>query len=110
MLINYCSIFLFAEKVTFTDCTQLPLTVGTENDVFVYNADSGFTLPDDGLSCTSIRVQAKRAGHTVVKASYSHGKVNLKASVTIAAFNPLVVSLDVILEYFHYYIVSGECF
>ena len=78
--------------MTFTDCTQLPLKVNTETDVFVYDADSGYTLPTDGLSCTSIRVLAKRAGHTVVKASYSHGKVNLRASVTIAAFNPLVVS------------------
>lgn len=88
-----CKFYTLVAKITFTDCTQLPLTINTESDVFVHDAASGFSMPADSISCTSIKVLAKRAGHTVVKASYSHGKVNLKASVTIAAFNPLVVSV-----------------
>lgn len=65
--------------------------------MFVYEGGVVEALPVDGMSCTTVRMLAKRPGHTVVKASYSLGKVNLMATVTIAAFDPLLVSGQVLV-------------
>ncbi len=48
-------------------------------------------LPEEG--CTSIKVHAVKLGHTEVHAVWEHGKTKLVATITIAAYKPLKVSL-----------------
>jgi len=83
--------FCLTERIIFTDCRQLPLAVTPQTDVFAYVEGSVDTPLPEG-SCTVIRLQAKRAGHTVITATYSADGIDLKASITIAAFDPLLVS------------------
>ena len=48
-----------------------------------------FDLPEHG--CRVIKVKAIQQGHTKVKVAYSARGVDLSASVTIAAYDPLMV-------------------
>ena len=61
-------------------------------------------------SCTTIKVRALRQGHTEVKAQYEYGSIKLSASVVIAAYNPLKVSLALILfsNFIEKYVLSIE--
>ena len=46
-------------------------------------------LPETG--CTSLTFLAKRQGHTEVFVTYQSKNVLLQASLTVAAYNPLMV-------------------
>lgn len=46
-------------------------------------------IPEDG--CCSVRFTAVQRGHTTVTASYTSRGTELTASVTIAAYDPLMV-------------------
>lgn len=46
-------------------------------------------IPEDG--CCSVRFMAVQRGHTTVTASYTARGTELTASVTIAAYDPLMV-------------------
>lgn len=46
-------------------------------------------IPEDG--CCSVRFTAVQRGHTTVTASYTSRGKELSASVTIAAYDPLMV-------------------
>lgn len=46
-------------------------------------------IPEDG--CCSVRFTAVQRGHTTVMASYTSRGTELSASVTIAAYDPLMV-------------------
>ncbi|GFN96241.1 nuclear pore membrane glycoprotein 210-like [Plakobranchus ocellatus] len=76
----------------FTDCRQLPLNVSfSEASVFehVSRDDSApLELPETG--CTSLTFLAKRQGHTEVIVTYQSKNVMLQASLTVAAYNPLM--------------------
>lgn len=50
---------------------------------------SGSSLPEEG--CRTIKVKAAQKGHTQVKASYVYENIKLESTVTIAAYDPLVV-------------------
>lgn len=63
-----------------------------DTDVFAYDPEPSPTLPQDGLSCSTLRLAARKSGHTVVRASFTDGEIRLVATTTIAAFDPLVVS------------------
>lgn len=81
------------DKLPFTDCTQVPFEITIDSDAFIYDSESGLMPTSaDVKPCASIRVHAIRQGHATVTASYIHGKINLKSTITIAAFDPLVVS------------------
>lgn len=43
--------------------------------------------------CSGVRVKAETQGYTTLVVSYTHGHVHLSASITIAAYLPLKVSL-----------------
>jgi len=43
--------------------------------------------------CSGVRVKAETRGYTTLVVSYTHGHVHLSASITIAAYLPLKVSL-----------------
>ena len=47
-------------------------------------------IPENG--CCSLRFKAVQRGHTTVTASYSSRGIELSATVTIAAYDPLVVN------------------
>ena len=42
-------------------------------------------------SCTSVHVKALRQGYAIITAKYRYKDINLKASVTVAAYIPLKV-------------------
>ena len=46
-------------------------------------------LPEKG--CTSITVQAFKAGHTTLTATYAYADVVLRASIVIGAYYPVKV-------------------
>ena len=94
-------VYIVVERLPFTDCTQLPLTVEVDSDVFVYDTNTSVYLPADGMSCTLLTMVARRSGHTVVKASYIQDDIQLMATVTIAAFDPLVVRCSYVLFDIH---------
>ncbi|XP_050414022.1 nuclear pore membrane glycoprotein 210 isoform X1 [Patella vulgata] len=74
------------KKVSFTDCHLLNLTI-TFSDVTVFSKIN--SLSKFAKGCMSINVKALHQGHTEVTAIYEYDKIQLTASVTIAAFNPL---------------------
>lgn len=43
--------------------------------------------------CSGVRVKAEAQGYTTLVVSYTHGRIHLSASITIAAYQPLTVSL-----------------
>ncbi|XP_067936717.1 nuclear pore membrane glycoprotein 210-like [Watersipora subatra] len=80
---------IYNERRAFTDCRQLAFAVDVDNSVFTYDTDIPMIMPADGMSCTSIRLIAKKSGYTVLKASYIDQSIHLSASITVAAFDPL---------------------
>lgn len=86
------------EIVPFSDCSEVPFKIEIDTEsVFIYESDSGLMSTDsDQQSCASLRVRAIHQGHCTVTASYSHGQINLKSTITIAAFDPLIVSVLVL--------------
>lgn len=58
-------------------------------------------IPEDG--CCSVRFTAVQRGHTTVTASYTSRGKELSASVTIAAYDPLMVkTCNLAFNYFCY--------
>ncbi|XP_052800976.1 nuclear pore membrane glycoprotein 210-like [Mya arenaria] len=72
---------------SFHDCRNMPLNV-TFSDPSVVELVKGFSSLAEG-SCTTVKVKALQQGHTKVKVTYSHGKVILDSSITIATYEPL---------------------
>jgi len=54
---------------------------------------TGSSVLSEG-SCRTIKVKAIQQGYTKVKVIYSHGRVLLESSITIATYDPLVVSIS----------------
>jgi len=92
VLVNIRWILFVSASVAFTDCRQLQLAFSLENDVFVHDSHAELPIGDE-QACTTIRLQAKRAGHVEVKASYNKGGVKMKAKIIVAAFDPLRVGV-----------------
>ncbi len=54
-------------------------------------------LPLVDGSCTTIKVQALRLGHTDLVVRYDREKIKLSAKITIAAYEPLRVSKQLLV-------------
>ena len=48
--------------------------------------------------CRTVKVKGHQQGHTKVIATYDHGGITLQSAVTIATYDKLIVSLDVIVS------------
>ncbi|KAK3103291.1 hypothetical protein FSP39_018237 [Pinctada imbricata] len=71
----------------FTNCRNMRLNVSF-SDSSVFEKQTGeYALPQEG--CRVLKVKAIQQGHTKVTVSYSVRGVDLSASVTIAAYDPL---------------------
>uniref|UniRef100_A0A4W3I726 Nucleoporin 210 n=1 Tax=Callorhinchus milii TaxID=7868 RepID=A0A4W3I726_CALMI len=76
------------ETVTLTDCSHFDLVVEVENRG-VFKTVAGRLKPGSE-HCSGVRVQAEVQGYTTLMVSYNHGHIYLTASITIAAYLPLI--------------------
>lgn len=67
------------------------------------------SIPEEG--CCSLRLKSVQRGHTVVVASYTSRGIDLSATVTIAAYDPLMVNEETLIVLLHIYknISSNTC-
>eukprot|EP00731_Ephydatia_muelleri_P025275 Em0017g358a len=76
----------------FADCRRLPLEV-TSLDTSVFNlsivSTADLSLLPAG-ACVSLRAVAVKAGNCRVTVTYKYKETTLSASITVAAYNPLV--------------------
>ncbi|XP_022313260.2 nuclear pore membrane glycoprotein 210-like [Crassostrea virginica] len=74
--------------VPFNDCRRMKVNYTfSDPTAFQFNRVSQL-IPENG--CCSLRFKAVQRGHTTVTASYSSRGIELSATVTIAAYDPLV--------------------
>ncbi|XP_062607902.1 nuclear pore membrane glycoprotein 210-like [Saccostrea cucullata] len=72
----------------FNDCRRMKVNISfSDPTAFQLNRVS-LSLPEEG--CCSLRLKAVQRGHTIVVASYTSRGIELSASVTIAAYDPLM--------------------
>lgn len=93
-MLHVLCVCLLTERVAFTDCTLLPLTVTSDSDAFAPDSNSDHSRSAEEAAvdtCTSITVTASRVGHSVISASYRRRGVTLESTVVVAAFEPLLV-------------------
>uniref|UniRef100_A0A8B9GDA2 Nucleoporin 210 n=1 Tax=Amazona collaria TaxID=241587 RepID=A0A8B9GDA2_9PSIT len=79
------------EIVPLSDCSHFDLAVEVENHG-VFRPLQGRLQPTADF-CSGVRVKAETQGYTTLTVSYAHGHVHLSASITVAAYLPLKVSL-----------------
>eukprot|EP00058_Branchiostoma_floridae_P022277 XP_002607767.1 hypothetical protein BRAFLDRAFT_82784 [Branchiostoma floridae] len=74
----------------YDDCRLLKMEFKF-SDKAVFQLVEGATAVESPVntSCRAVQVKALTQGHTQLTASYRHASVNLQATVTIAAYNPL---------------------
>ncbi|KAJ6668381.1 hypothetical protein lerEdw1_015758 [Lerista edwardsae] len=76
-----------SQVVTLSDCSHFDLVVDVENHgVFSPFQGKLKATPD---YCSGVRVKAEVQGYTALVVSYTHGRIHLSASITIAAYQPL---------------------
>ncbi|XP_066469901.1 nuclear pore membrane glycoprotein 210 [Tiliqua scincoides] len=76
-----------SQVVTLSDCSHFDLVVEVENHgVFSPFQGKLKATPD---YCSGVRVKAEAQGYTALVVSYTHGRIHLTASITIAAYLPL---------------------
>ncbi|XP_078582959.1 nuclear pore membrane glycoprotein 210-like [Branchiostoma floridae x Branchiostoma japonicum] len=74
----------------YDDCRLLKMDFKF-SDKAVFQLVEGATAVESPVntSCRAVQVKALTQGHTQLTATYRHASVNLQATVTIAAYNPL---------------------
>uniref|UniRef100_A0A8C5ILC8 Nucleoporin 210 n=1 Tax=Junco hyemalis TaxID=40217 RepID=A0A8C5ILC8_JUNHY len=75
------------ELLPMSDCSQLELVLELENPS-VFSPLEGRLKPTADF-CSGVRVKAEFQGYTRLVVVYTHGRVRLSASITIAAYLPL---------------------
>ncbi|NXU54806.1 PO210 protein, partial [Turnix velox] len=75
------------KTVPLSDCSHFDLVVQVENRG-VFRPLQGRLKPTANF-CSGVRLKAEALGHTTLVVSYTHGKVHLSASITIAVYLPL---------------------
>ena len=58
-------------------------------DIFISDEDDEIMPP----GCTSVYLKALRQGYVIVTARYKYKDINIKATVTVAAYIPLKVGI-----------------
>ncbi|XP_048780768.2 nuclear pore membrane glycoprotein 210-like isoform X2 [Ostrea edulis] len=72
----------------FNDCRKMKVNISfSDPTAFQLNRVS-LSIPEEG--CCSLRLKSVQRGHTVVVASYTSRGIDLSATVTIAAYDPLM--------------------
>ncbi|KAI8519172.1 hypothetical protein Bbelb_024290 [Branchiostoma belcheri] len=80
----------------YEDCRQLKMEFKF-SDKAVFQLVEGATAVESPVntSCRAVQVKALTQGHTQLTATYRHASVNLQATVTIAAYNPLKATVTI---------------
>ena len=73
----------------FSDCRKMKVILST-TETSVFNVSVSPDLSTTDSACLVLHALATKPGHTRLTLSYRYGDINLEASITIAAYPPLI--------------------